>query len=157
MPHKTDGEGLFLAVFKKPTVDETEEEDEAFLYNEKTSKNKKRNDKEEKFLRDKAQRKDKFKNYKEKSNKDKKEEIPSIEQILSSDYDQKKYPMAELTKEQALQYLRRESLSLPKDTPKGYIVAGYKGLPLGLMKNIGERANNLYPKNWRILMDTNQI
>lgn len=60
------------------------------------------------------------------------------------------YPKAELTYQQALQYLRHEALVLPEDTPKGIITVTFRGLPLGQMKNLGNRANNLYPKEWRI-------
>ncbi len=51
---------------------------------------------------------------------------------------------------EALQYLRGEALVLPPDTPKGLVTLTYKGIPLGPAKNIGNRANNLYPKPWRI-------
>ena len=50
----------------------------------------------------------------------------------------------------ALRYLRGEALVLPADTPKGLATITYKGIPLGPAKNIGNRANNLYPKPWRI-------
>ena len=50
----------------------------------------------------------------------------------------------------ALRYLRGEALVLPPDTPRGIITVTYKGVPLGPVKNIGNRANNLYPKPWRI-------
>ena len=59
-------------------------------------------------------------------------------------------PQVELTYEQALQYLRREALTLPSDAPRGLLTVSYQGLPLGQVKNIGSRANNLYPKEWRI-------
>ena len=36
------------------------------------------------------------------------------------------------------------------DTPKGYVLISYQGHPLGFAKNIGNRANNLYPTEWRI-------
>ena len=45
---------------------------------------------------------------------------------------------------------RGEALVLPADTPRGEITFSFMGLPLGLAKNIGNRANNLYPKPWRI-------
>ena len=50
----------------------------------------------------------------------------------------------------ALKYLRGEALVLPVDTPKGMVNICYKGFVLGPAKNIGNRANNLYPKPWRI-------
>ena len=51
---------------------------------------------------------------------------------------------------EALKYLRGEALVLPPDTPKGIVEITYKGQKLGQAKNIGNRANNLYPKAWRI-------
>ena len=59
-------------------------------------------------------------------------------------------PRAELTYDQAIGYLRREAITLPPDTPRGIVVLTYRNAPLGLAKNIGNRANNLYPKEWRI-------
>ena len=59
-------------------------------------------------------------------------------------------PHVELTREEALRYLRREALVLPPDTPRGHVVVTYEKLPLGFVKNIGTRANNLYPKEWKI-------
>lgn len=50
----------------------------------------------------------------------------------------------------ALQYLRGEALVLPAETPRGIVTITYQGQPLGPAKNIGNRANNLYPKSWRI-------
>ena len=50
----------------------------------------------------------------------------------------------------AIKYLRGEALVLPPDTPRGIVTITYKGQPLGPVKNIGNRANNLYPKPWRI-------
>ena len=51
---------------------------------------------------------------------------------------------------EALKYLRGEALILPADTPRGIVNITYKGVVLGPAKNIGNRANNLYPKAWRI-------
>ena len=51
---------------------------------------------------------------------------------------------------EAIKYLRGEALVLPTDTPRGIVTITYKGQPLGPAKNIGNRANNLYPKAWRI-------
>ena len=56
----------------------------------------------------------------------------------------------DLTYRQALQYLRGEALVLPEDTPRGEVTVTFQGHPLGLVKNIGTRANNLYPQPWRI-------
>ena len=59
-------------------------------------------------------------------------------------------PTIDLPYSDALKYLRGEALVLPPDTPQGIVTVTYKGAPLGPVKNIGSRANNLYPKPWRI-------
>ena len=60
------------------------------------------------------------------------------------------HQICDLTYQEALKYLRGEALVLPEGTPKGIVTVGYKGFALGEVKNIGTRANNLYPKSWRI-------
>ena len=40
--------------------------------------------------------------------------------------------------------------TLPDGTPRGYVLLTYDGMPIGFEKNIGNRANNLYPQEWRI-------
>lgn len=62
------------------------------------------------------------------------------------------WPSVELNKEDALLYLSRNSLKL-EGAPLGYLRVTYNGLGLGFVKNLGTRANNLYPMNWRIRMD----
>ena len=86
-----------------------------------------------------------------------KEQIPSAAQALSVEgATTDKYPRVELSLEQARKYLHRESFALPSGTPKGFVIVTYAGYALGFMKNLGDRANNLYPKNWAIrsLTDT---
>ena len=70
--------------------------------------------------------------------------------VLKADLPEGEFPKVELTYQEALKYLRGEALVLPPDTPKGFVTVTYKGAPLGPVKNIGNRANNLYPKPWRI-------
>ena len=60
------------------------------------------------------------------------------------------FPRAELAYTQAVSYLRREAVALPAETPRGYVIVTYHGVPLGFVKNLGTRANNLYPQEWRI-------
>ena len=79
-----------------------------------------------------------------------KEQIPTAAQALSLNLSPDDYPRVELSLEQAQRYLHREALVLPGTTPKGFVVVTYAGYPLGFMKNLGDRANNLYPKNWAI-------
>lgn len=56
----------------------------------------------------------------------------------------------ELDYESAIAFLRREAITLTPETPRGYVLVTYQGMPLGFVKNIGNRANNLYPQEWRI-------
>ncbi len=55
----------------------------------------------------------------------------------------------EVAREQALAYLHREALAFP-DAPIGHLLLMYGGAPIGFVKNVGNRANNLYPAEWRI-------
>ena len=70
--------------------------------------------------------------------------------VLKADFPEGDFPQVELPYSEALKYLRGEALTLPSDTPRGFVTVTYKGFPLGPAKNIGNRANNLYPKPWRI-------
>ena len=69
---------------------------------------------------------------------------------LTTDMPEGDYPQVDVPYMDALNYLRGEALVLPLDTPRGMVTITYKGQPLGPAKNIGSRANNLYPKSWRI-------
>ena len=60
------------------------------------------------------------------------------------------FTRCELTYVEALRYLRREAITLPADTPRGFVLVTYRDVPLGFVKNLGNRANNLYPNEWRI-------
>ncbi|MDE6638239.1 MAG: RsmB/NOP family class I SAM-dependent RNA methyltransferase [Muribaculaceae bacterium] len=60
------------------------------------------------------------------------------------------FPEVELSTENALRYLAREAILLPEETPKGYVTVTHKGHPLGFAKNLGNRSNNLYPQEYRI-------
>ncbi len=70
--------------------------------------------------------------------------------ILQTDLPQGDFPCVALSYSDALRYLRGEALVLPAETPRGIVTVTYQGFPLGPVKNIGNRANNLYPKPWRI-------
>lgn len=60
------------------------------------------------------------------------------------------FPSEELTYEQTISYLRKEAIALSAEAPRGFVLVTYRGIPLGFVKNIGNRANNLYPQEWRI-------
>lgn len=76
--------------------------------------------------------------------------IPAQSLALSIDLSRQTFPQVELNYADALRYLRKEAVNLPEDTPRGYVLVTYRGIPLGWEKNIGNRANNLYPQEWKI-------
>lgn len=57
-----------------------------------------------------------------------------------------------LTKDQALQYLRKEDPALQLTT-KGWALIEYENMPLGWAKILPNRINNYYPKELRILKE----
>ena len=78
--------------------------------------------------------------------------IPDPDYALSIKFDSKDYPAVDVDRQTALRFLHRDALVLPQAAP-GYHVITYLGHPLGFVKNIGPRCNNLLPKGRRILMN----
>ncbi|MDR1763150.1 MAG: rRNA cytosine-C5-methyltransferase [Dysgonamonadaceae bacterium] len=127
-PHKTKGEGFFIAGIRK-----NGEENSAVRPN--------------------------FKNLKvifdgrEILKNQGKEIQPNHALAMSVELPENAFPRWDLDLPTALNYLRREALrDIPQSLPKGYIIVTYKNRPLGFVKNIGSRANNLYPQEWKIRM-----
>lgn len=61
-------------------------------------------------------------------------------------------PSIEVSKEQALRFLKKEDMAMA-DLAKGWHIVQYEGLGLGWVKSLGNRINNYLPKHWRIRMD----
>ena len=130
MPHLTRGEGLFAAVLRKPgespasnhrkTLDSLRKKAKVILDGIPTV-----------TLKGKL-------------------ELPASQWALATDFPRGKYPEEELDLDTALRYLRHEAIVLDPNVARGFVVVTYKGHPLGLVKNIGNRANNLFPAEWRI-------
>lgn len=76
--------------------------------------------------------------------------IPQHALAMSTALNADAFPHQELDRDTSLAYLRREAITLPADCPRGYVIVTYGGLPLGFVNNLGTRANNLYPEQWRI-------
>lgn len=79
-----------------------------------------------------------------------KEWIPSPSLAMSIELNRDNFVSVDVDLKTAISYLRCEALILPLDAPKGMVLITYKNTPLGWVKNIGSRANNLYPAEWRI-------
>jgi len=76
--------------------------------------------------------------------------IPNHEYALSL-LSKDGFAKQELSTAEALTYLRKEDLNVPIEG-EGWVLVCHEGLPLGWVKNIGNRVNNYYPKEWRIRM-----
>lgn len=76
--------------------------------------------------------------------------LPDSRLALNCAFRRDSFPTAELPLDKALAYLRRESFTLPDSIPQGFVVVTFQSVPLGMMKNLGNRANNLLPQAWRI-------
>ncbi|TDQ16960.1 16S rRNA C967 or C1407 C5-methylase (RsmB/RsmF family) [Algoriphagus boseongensis] len=82
--------------------------------------------------------------------KQKNEWIPSHEWALSN-LPKNPFPKHELNLEEALDFLRKNDQEF-EHLPLGWVLMTYQNLPLGWVKNLGNRINNYYPKEWRIRM-----
>lgn len=76
--------------------------------------------------------------------------VPSHALALSSALNPAAFPTCEVDYLAAMAFLRGEALSLPQ-APRGYVLLTYHSQPIGFVNNLGNRANNLYPKAWRVL------
>ena len=77
--------------------------------------------------------------------------IPHTSLALSKSVEIKNIQSADIEYDDAIMFLRKEAITLP-DTKKGFVLLKYKTIPLGWVKNLGNRSNNLYPSEWRIRM-----
>lgn len=76
--------------------------------------------------------------------------IPQQSLALSTSLNREAFTVMEINFNTSISYLRKEAIELPEECPKGFILLTYKNTPLGWVKNLGNRANNLYPNEWRI-------
>ena len=77
--------------------------------------------------------------------------IPSADYALSYGYAHE-WPEVEVDLPTALRFLHRDSFPLEGAAP-GYNLLTYRSHPLGFVKNLGKRCNNLHPASRRILMN----
>ena len=190
LPHRTIGEGLFMAVLRKNgTPDEAYDTLSDYSSRKSSKKNNKKQDKKHNTLTvtneikswicdcedyefsidgttaiAKSQKLSSLENLlKDKGNGIRilhrgitlaenkgKDWQPHHSLAMSTSLNKDSFPRAELSYEQAIAYLRKEAVTLDPSVPKGYVLLTYKDTPIGFVKNIGNRANNLYPQEWRI-------
>lgn len=79
-----------------------------------------------------------------------KDRLPDHALAMSLSLNPEAFSCEKIGYEQAVSYLRKEAVTLADTAPRGVILLLYKDIPLGFVKNVGNRANNLYPQEWRI-------
>ena len=82
--------------------------------------------------------------------------IPAHELALSTILKRSAFPEIDLTIEEAISFLKREDISL-QSVNKGWNLITYRNIPLGWVKNLGNRFNSAFPKEWRIRMSVSEF
>lgn len=80
--------------------------------------------------------------------------VPAHALAMSNALNRDAFCRVEVSREQALAYLHSEALHLDSAS-RGIVLLTYKDIPLGFAKNLGNRANNMYPQEWRIRISVN--
>ena len=131
IPGRTRGEGLFMAAMRKPEGSHRADNTDS--------------------LRRKAHKRLRIVNDGPRPPLQKgKDQLPDASEALSATFPTDVFPHCELSWQQAVAYLRKEMLVLPPEVPRGLVAVAFQGAPLGFVKNLGNRANNLYPQEWKI-------
>lgn len=177
MPHKVNGEGLFLAVLRKKN-------ENCGIYHKKNKTSKNKPVKSNKAIQNCYKWIENSADYELEVNNEclvafskehsallslfkshlnviyfginigkikGKDVIPDRALALSNLINQDAFDIIEVDYNTAIAYLRREAVVLPDNSPRGYILLTYNNYSLGFVKNLGNRANNLYPQEYRIL------
>ncbi len=157
LPHKIQGEGFFMAILQKDGEDIQEEN---FKPSSQVNKKGKKAVADAQltvtppfFTNEQQKLTTKLRvlqNGVETGSIKGKDIIPSHALAMTDIPLRNEFNRIEVGYEQAIAYLRRESIVLPADAPRGYVLLTYRHVPLGFVKNLGNRANNLYPAEWRI-------
>ncbi|HOR10320.1 MAG TPA: rRNA cytosine-C5-methyltransferase [Bacteroidales bacterium] len=86
----------------------------------------------------------------------KNELIPAHDLSMSARQRQEAWTRHSLSREEALAFLRLEALN-GSAMPEGRVLLTYRDVPLGFVKNLGNRVNNSYPRLWRIRMERETV
>lgn len=78
--------------------------------------------------------------------------VPDEDLALSIALARGEFEEVGVDRQTALAFLHKDAVLLP-DAPRGMVMLTYKNVPLGFVKNLGNRTNNLHPQARRIRMD----
>lgn len=82
--------------------------------------------------------------------------LPEHTFALAVDRNPAVFETVELDLREALLFQKKEEIKI-SSTTKGWLLVQYQGVPIGFVKNLGNRANNYFPKEWRIRMNLPEI
>jgi len=82
--------------------------------------------------------------------------VPAHDLAMSVRQRQEAWTRHSLSREEALVFLRLESMN-GSSMPAGRVLLTYRDVPLGFVKNLGNRVNNGYPQGWRIRMEKENV
>jgi len=82
--------------------------------------------------------------------------LPAHELALSPILNTNAFPNIDLTIKDALTFLKRDDIVLVSQD-KGWHLLSYRKIPLGWAKNLGNRYNSAFPKEWRIRMSISEF
>lgn len=77
--------------------------------------------------------------------------VPNHAMALSNDLNLINVSVLEVDEEMAHRFLKRDVLPGNLSNEKGYLLVRFKGIPIGWVKNVGNRMNNMLPSSRRIL------
>jgi 16S rRNA C967 or C1407 C5-methylase (RsmB/RsmF family)/NOL1/NOP2/fmu family ribosome biogenesis protein len=77
--------------------------------------------------------------------------LPEHTFALSVDRNPAIFGTIDLDLRDALLFQKKDEIRI-NSAAKGWLLVQYQGVPLGFVKNLGNRANNYFPKEWRIRM-----
>jgi 16S rRNA C967 or C1407 C5-methylase (RsmB/RsmF family)/NOL1/NOP2/fmu family ribosome biogenesis protein len=75
--------------------------------------------------------------------------VPAHSLAVYAYMDKSNFTIVELNEKNALDYLAKRDFQI--DAPIGWCVVNFQNHALGFIKNIGNRFNNYYPTEWRVL------
>lgn len=61
------------------------------------------------------------------------------------------FPSIDISQEEAIRYLKKEDIKVDSELKDGWYYLTFDNIPIGLIKKIGNRTNNYFPKEWRVI------
>ena len=79
-----------------------------------------------------------------------KDAVPHAGLALSTELNTEIFPKFNVDEQMLISFLSRENITIDASISKGFVLISHQDLPLGFVKHLGNRSNNLYPQEWRI-------